>query len=153
MDPNRCLSEVLAPLYTIGGNSSTASPLATTFINMAEKNVTRLLFIVRVNGAAQDAQAITAKLQKASNSGGTGVTDIAGRTETLVAHATNNDNVTMLFDYGPQDVDQAKPFVRVQIDAGTTAVSMVAVVLGGNGRYTQLAKEFADIVRINNRAA
>lgn len=79
---------------------------------------------------------VDAKLQQASDSGGTGAKDVTGKAITQLVKASN-DNNQVTIDLKQEDLDFANgfKFFRLSVTVGTAASLVDATILGLDPRY------------------
>lgn len=96
-------------------------------------------------GVLGAAATLDAKVQQATDVGGTGVKDVTGKAITQMVKATD-DNKVALINFRPPELDVAGGFgfVRVRLTVGTAA-SLVAAVLYGVSARAQPAAQAAAV--------
>lgn len=125
---NQRISEALAVLATIDPVSQGAGTVTTGWVDM--RDCKRLLAIVGV-GVMTATGTVDAKLQQATDSGGTGVKDITGKAITqLLAAGGNNRQVEINLADDELDVTNLFRFVRLSITVATAASLINALLLG-----------------------
>lgn len=81
------------------------------------------------------AETIDCRIVKATDSGGSNKEVLKAATQ-LAAHATNNDDKSIVISLDAEDVDEAKPFIAAEVLTGDTTGGPVGMVLlGGNPRH------------------
>ena len=93
---------------------------------------------------------LDAKLQQASDSGGTGVKDITGKAITQLVKASNDNNEAMINLRSDElDVNGGFCYFRLSVTVGTAASLYSAIVLGFTARdYPASALNDASVVQI-----
>lgn len=83
---------------------------------------------------------VDAKLEQATDSGGTGVKDITGKAITQLTDAGTDDNKQVAIEVTAAELDVANEFthVRLTVTTATAAALVAAVVLGFDARYNPL---------------
>lgn len=117
-------------------NPQSLSPGTATSGWVSMANFEKLQAIVAVGTLGASATA-DAKLQQASDSGGTGAKDITGKAITQLTKAGSDDNKQAIINLRSDELDVANGFthVRLSITVGTAASVVAGVVLGHDARY------------------
>ena len=138
MHSNQKMSESLAVLATIDPISQGAGTVTTGWVNAG--NLQNLLAVIQT-GIMGASATVDAKLQQATDSGGTGVKDVTGKAIVQILKAAG-DNKQALLNAHTQDLDVSNGFnyVRLSITVGTAASLISAALLGGNTRYEDAAQ-------------
>lgn len=126
---NARLAELLSVLATIDPVSQAAGTITTGWISAA--NHERFMATVQT-GVMGASGTIDAKIQQATDSGGTGVKDVTGKAIAQIVKASG-DNKQALINFRAEELDGAGGFgfVRLSITVGTAASLLSASVLGG----------------------
>lgn len=129
MLPTAKISEQEATLGTIDPVSQGAGTVTTGWIDVS--NFERFLSLIQT-GVLGTAATVDAKLQQASDSGGTGAKDITGKAITQIVKASG-DNKQAQIDLRADELDMANGFrfFRLSITVGTAASLISASVKGG----------------------
>jgi hypothetical protein len=125
---NQKVSEALALLATFDPISQGAATVTTGWVDM--RDVKRLLAVIQT-GVMGASGTLDAKLQQATDSGGTGAKDITGKAITQIVKASG-DNKQALINLTDDELDAANlfRFVRLSMTVGTAA-SLIAAQLWG----------------------
>lgn len=126
---NSKISEQLALLGFIAPISQGAGAVSSSYVDMSIAK--RLLAVVHT-GVLGASATVDAKLQQATDSGGTGVKDITGKAITQLVKASNDNNVALI-NVNDDELDIANNFrwVRLTITVGTAASLVGGSLLGG----------------------
>lgn len=127
------LSEMLAILETYEPVSANGANINMTGVNMA--NFDRVMFILQTGVLGTNAT-VDFRLQQSTAVGGT-YANISGKSITQLTQAGTDDNKQVVIEIKSDelDVSNAKMFVRGQIDVGTAASLVSAIVLGQPTRF------------------
>lgn len=114
--------------------SQAAATVTTGWVSMATYDAVLALLQVGALGASGT---VDAKLQQASDSGGTGAKDITGKAITQLTKAGTDDNKQVAINCRSDELDVAGGFthVRLSVTVGTAASLISAVILGMDARY------------------
>jgi hypothetical protein len=126
---NSKISEQLALLGFIAPISQGAGSVSSAYVDMS---VAKRLMAVIQTGVLGASATVDAKLQQATDSSGTGVKDISGKSITQLVKASNDNNVAII-NVNDDELDVANNFrwVRVTVTVGTAASLVSAALLGG----------------------
>jgi hypothetical protein len=126
---NSKISEQLALLGFIAPISQGAGAVSSAYVDMS---VAKRLMAVIQTGVLGASATVDAKLQQATDSGGTGVKDVTGKSITQLVKASNDNNVAII-NVNDDELDVANGFrwVRVTVTVGTAASLVSAALLGG----------------------
>lgn len=129
MHVNARLAEALSVLATIDPVSQGAGTVTTGWVSAANHERFLALLQTGVMGASGT---IDAKLQQASDSGGTGAKDVTGKALAQILKASG-DNKQAEINLRADELDLANGFTyfRLSITVGTAASLISASVLGG----------------------
>lgn len=133
MHTNSKISEGLALLGSIDPVSQGAGTVTTGWVSAANF----LSFLAVISSGVLGASAtLDAKIQQATDSGGTGAKDITGKALTQIVKASG-DNKQAMIDFCVQDLDTNNGFsyVRISVTVGTAASLVSAYLFGGNARF------------------
>lgn len=130
---NQKISESLAVLATYDPASVAASTVTTGWVDAST-----FLFLLAIiqTGVLGASATLDAKLQQASDSGGTGAKDITNKAITQIVKASGDNKQAMISCKGSDlDVEGGFRFVRLSLTVGTAASIINAVLLGGVARF------------------
>ena len=132
MFPNAKISEQLAVLDAISPVSQAAGTVTTGWISAANFERYMALILTGVLGASAT---LDAKLQQATDSSGTGVKDVTGKSITQVVKASGDaKQVEINLRAEELDTNGGFSYFRLSLTVGTAASLVSAVVLGGVAR-------------------
>jgi hypothetical protein len=133
MNPNQLGSEVFAVLATFDPISQAAATVTSGWVDARKFAMITAILGTGVMGASGT---LDAKLQQATDSGGTGAKDITGKSITQIVKASG-DNKQAILNVRPEDldVDNSFAFVRLSITVGTAASLINATLLGFFARH------------------
>lgn len=137
LSDNTCLSERTRVLDGKAGTPVTGTDLEGTWTKYADPTLgaRRLLAILGVTGEFTDAETLTFRIEKATDSGGTGKATV--KEIVRAAHATENDNIMLEIDAHPNDLGVTFTHVRIVAIASAGAGGLVwMALLGGDLRNT-----------------
>lgn len=139
MHTNQKMSESLALLATLDSASVAASTVTTGWVDAG--NFHNLLAIIDV-GVFGGSATVDAKLQQASDSGGTGAKDFSPAKAITQLLAAGGNNRQAMINAHTQDLDVTNGFcfVRLSVTVATAATQLSAVLLGGNTRFEDAAQ-------------
>ncbi|MBL4869165.1 MAG: hypothetical protein JKY67_22620 [Pseudomonadales bacterium] len=122
----------------IDPDNNAAGALSTGWIDMA---LFHSLMAIILAGTIEATGTIDAKLEQATDSSGTGVKDITGKSITqLTAAGTDSDKQAVINCRSDEiDVNGGFTYVRLTMTGATAAADSAAVVLGFNARYAPAA--------------
>lgn len=126
---NMKVSEGLSLLATFDPVSQAAATVTTGWVSAAIATV----FLAQIQTGVMGASGtIDAKIQQATDSGGTGAKDVAGKAIVQILKAAG-DNKQAFINFRDADLDVSNgfAFVRVSVTVGTAA-SLIAVNLWGS---------------------
>lgn len=128
MFPNSLGSENLAILATLDPVSQAAATVTSGWVDARKFAMISALIATGVLGASAT---LDAKLQQATDSGGTGSKDVTGKALTQIVKASG-DAKQAIINCRPEDldVDNGFCFVRLSVTVGTAASLIFAAVLG-----------------------
>jgi len=126
-------SESIAVLATIDPVSQGAGTVSTGWV---DQSVFFALMAVIQTGVLGASATVDAKLQQATDSGGTGAKDITGKAITQIVKASG-DNKQAIINMKEADLDTEGGFrfVRLSITVGTAASLVGAALVGIISRY------------------
>lgn len=129
MLPNAKISEQAAVLATFDPISQGAATVTTGWVSAATFERFQVLIQTGVMGASAT---LDAKLQQATDSGGTGAKDITGKAITQIVKATG-DNKQAIINLRAPELDTANGFnyFRLSMTVGTAASLIAASIIGG----------------------
>jgi hypothetical protein len=124
-------SELAAVVGNIDPDAYAASTVTTGWVSMRDFGT--LLAIVQAGDLGSSAT-LDAKLQQASDSGGTGAKDITGKAITQLTQAGTDSNKQALIQVRAEelDVDNGFTHVRLSMTIGTAASDAGGMLLGFN---------------------
>lgn len=130
---NQKISEGLALLASIDPVSQAAATVTTGWV---DQSVFFTLLAVIKTGVLGASATVDAKLQQATDSGGTGVKDVTGKAITQIVKASG-DNKQAFISCKEADLDTEGGFrwVRLSITVGTAASLISADLWGGVARF------------------
>lgn len=137
-NPNILLSDRVRILGVIDPDVQVAGALSSEWVAMAD--VANLMAIVMV-GTMVTASTVDAKLEQATDSGGTGVKDITGKAITQLTEAGTDDDKQAIINLRPDELDTDNDFTHARLTM-TVAVDdsdTAALVLISEARYEPLA--------------
>lgn len=124
-------SEQAAVVANIDPDAYAASTVTSGWVNMRDFGA--LLAIVQAGDLGASAT-LDAKLQQASDSGGTGAKDITGKAITQLTQAGTDSNKQALINLRAEelDLDNGFTYVRLSMTIGTATSDAGGIVLGFN---------------------
>lgn len=147
---NKTMAERAAALAFKAGTVS-STQLVTTAVNMAGGNFRRLMGVCILGDMA--AETIDFRLEKCSDSTGTGAVALKSATQ-LAAHATNNDNKAIIINVDVAELsgETTLTYVRCRaVTGGATGGACGLLLMGSNHRHGPMADfDSADVVEIKN---
>lgn len=128
MFPNSLGSENLAVLATLSPVSQAAATVTSGWVDARKFAMISALIATGVLGASAT---LDAKLQQATDSGGTGAKDVTSKALTQIVKASGDDKQAII-NCRPEDldVDNGFCFVRLSVTVGAAASLIFAAVLG-----------------------
>lgn len=130
---NQKISEGIAVLATYDPASVAASTVTTGWV---DQSVFFFLLALIQTGVLGASATIDAKLQQATDSGGTGAKDITGKAITQIVKASGDNKQAMIsMKEADLDTENGFRFVRLSITVGTAASQVSAMILGGVPRF------------------
>lgn len=139
MFTNQKPSEALGLLATIDPVSQGAATVTTGWVD--QSIYLAVLAIISV-GAFGASATVDAKLQQATDSGGTGVKDITGKSITqLLAAGGNNRQAMINMKEADLDTEGGFRYVRLSITVGTAATLIAAQLYGAIPRFMPAANQ------------
>jgi hypothetical protein len=140
------MSDNLVPQYlqtpilaVISPQSASAGTYTSGWVSMA--TVSRVYAALAI-GAITGSGTVNAKLQQASDSGGTGAKDVTGAAMTeIVGSANSNQRVTIEVRQAQLDVANNFTHVRLSVTTAVAASLICAIVQGNNAKYAPLAQD------------
>jgi len=133
MHPNLKPSDKLTLLALIAPLSQGAGAVSTGWVKGSDFNQ----FLAEIDAGVLGASAtLDAKIQQASDSGGTGVKDVTGAAITQMVKATDDGKVSFI-NFGTDKLDVANGFcyVRLTVTVGTAASLIAARLYGMEATY------------------
>lgn len=145
MIPNIKASEQVAILGVISPSSQAAGAQTSGWVPVANFNKLLALIATGVLGAAAT---VDAKIQQATDAGGTGAKDVPGAALAQIVKASG-DNVQAEINLDPQQLDVANGFAYVQLSVtvGAAASLTAALLLGFTPRYAPASDANAATVK------
>jgi len=127
MFPNNRISEALAQVANIAPVSQGVGTVNTGWV--AIKNLHMVLAVINT-GVLGAAATVDAKLQQATDAGGTGAKDITGKAITQIVKASG-DNKQAVINLRPQELDTNNnfAFIRLSVTVGGAASLLGADVM------------------------
>ena len=136
---NQKPSESLAVLATLDPASQAASTVTTGWVDAGQ--YFSLMAIVKA-GVFGVSATVDAKLQQATDSGGTGAKDVTGRAITqLLAAGGNNRQAIINMKGADLDVEGGFRYVRLSVTVGATATLIDATLFGCYPRMVPVANQ------------
>ncbi len=140
---NQKPSESLAVLGTIDPVSQGAATVTTGWVDAGQYFSLMALIQTGVLGAAAT---VDAKLQQASDSGGTGVKDITGAAITQIVKASGDAKQAIINLRASQlDVEGGFRYVRLSLTVGTAASLVSATLFGCYPRIAPVSNQAATV--------
>ena len=140
---NQKPSESLAVLATLDPASVAASTVTTGWVDAGQYFTLLAIIQTGVLGAAAT---VDAKLQQATDSGGTGAKDVTGKAIVQIVKASGDNKQAMLNVKGADfDVEGGFRFARLSLTVGTAASIVSAALLGCMPRYAVVANQAATV--------
>lgn len=128
MNANLLPSDECAIIGVIDPDAYTAAAYSTSWLQTGDFR--RLQAIVMAGDLGSSAT-INAKLERASDSSGTGAEDITNAAITALTQAGSDDNKQAIINYDMQHEEgNAKEFIRLTVTVGTATSDMGALLLG-----------------------
>lgn len=126
-------SELIAVLDTIDPVSQAAGTVTTGWIKADKFNN----FLAILNTGTLGASAtVDAKIQQASDSGGTGAKDVTGKAITQIVKASGDNKQALINLRGAElDTNGGFSYFRLSVTVGTAASLIAANVVGINARF------------------
>ncbi len=127
-------SHLAAVAGVIDPDAYAANTYTTGWINMADFGA---IMAIIMAGDLGTSATIDAKLQQATDSGGSGAKDVTGKAITQLTQAGSDSNKQVVINLSADELDVANDFthVRLSVTIATAASDMGAVVLGLHRRY------------------
>lgn len=134
MNANLNASAVAAILAVRNPISQGAATVTTGWIDMQDWFQ---IMAILMTGVMASTATLDAKLQQATDSGGTGAKDVTGTAITQLTEAGTHSNKQVVINCRQEDLDfnNGFRFVRLSVTAATAASLMSAIVLGLHPRY------------------
>ncbi|MCC6630277.1 MAG: hypothetical protein IT340_23085 [Chloroflexi bacterium] len=125
-------------LATIDPVSQGAGTVTTGWVSMRDVPALQAILQTGVLGASAT---VDAKLQQATDSGGTGAKDVTGSSITQLTKAGSDDNKQVVINMRGDALDVTNSFthVRLSVTVGTAASLIAAMVLGVDAHYQPIA--------------
>lgn len=142
MNPNLKASDQVTLVEKLDPVSEAPGTVQTGWVQVADFHQLLAELDVGVLGAAAT---IDAKLEQATDAGGTGVKDVTGSVITQLTKVGADDNKSVLINLNPQklDVDNDFDHVRLSVTVGVAASLIAARVYGLNARFGPAAHNAA----------
>ena len=133
------LNEVLAHLPA----DSETTEVNTAWVSLA--NYHRAVILVSVGDMASNAT-LDIDIEQATDSGGTGVTNITGKSITQLTQAGSDSNKIVIIEIQSEELDVANDFdhIRVEVTPATAAVEFAVFVLGFIPRFAPVSTTAID---------
>lgn len=133
MQLNALASEVAAVVGVIDPDAYAASTVTTDWIAAADFQ--QFLAVVMTGDLGAEAE-VTAKLEQATDSSGTGAKDITSKSVTTLTHSPVDSNKQALINLRSEELDVANSFThfRLSMTIATATSDAGAIVLGLNPR-------------------
>lgn len=136
---NQKPSEMLAVLATIDPVSQAAGTITTGWIDAGQYHALMAVIQTGVLGASAT---VDAKLQQATDNGGTGVKDLVGKTITQIVKATGDNKQAIVNVKGADfDVEGGFRYARLSLTVGTAASLVGAVLIGAMPRMAPVTNQ------------
>ncbi len=130
------LSEDVGIVGVIDPDAYAASTVASDWVDMGKFPLVLAILAVGSMGASST---VDAKLEQATDSGGTGVKDITGKAITQLTQASTDNDKQALINVRAEELDLSPvipfAFVRLSVTSAVASVDYGAVVLGGQSRH------------------
>lgn len=146
MNPNIQPSDNAVFVGVIDPDLNAAGTLTTGWISMATFEAVQCVVMA---GALGTSATLDAKLEQASDSGGTGVKDIAGKLITQLTEAGGDNDVQAIINCRSDELDVDNRFnhVRLSMTVAVASSDSAGFVLGHYARY-QPAADAATVVEV-----
>jgi len=143
MYANMKISEGLGLLATIDPVSQAAGTITTGWVDQS----TYLTMLAVIHTGVMGASAtVDAKLQQATDSGGTGAKDVSGKAITQFVKASGDNKQAMInLKEADLDTEGGFRFVRLSITVGTAASLISAALFGGTPRFMPATNQAATV--------
>lgn len=133
MNLNAKASEIVAVVGSIDPDAYAAGTVTTGWVKAS--NFTQLMAIVQA-GTLGASATLDAKIEQASDSGGTGAKDLSGSDITQLTQAGTDSDKQAVINFRPEDLDIANGFeyVRLSMTVATATSDAGGILLGLNAR-------------------
>ena len=134
MNTNKLPSEVAAIGGVIDPDVTAASTVTSDWMSMAEFESAMAIILAGTLGSSAT---LDAKLEQASDSGGTGAKDITGKAITALTQAGTDSDKQAIINCRAEELDIANDFnhVRLSMTVAVATSDIGGILLGFNGRY------------------
>jgi hypothetical protein len=140
---NQKPSESLAVLATLDPVSQAAATVTTGWVDAGQYFSLLALIQTGVLGASAT---VDAKLQQATDSGGTGVKDVTGKAITQIVKASGDNKQAIINCKGSDlDVEGGFRYVRLSLTVGTAASIISAALFGAMPRMAPVTNQAATV--------
>lgn len=133
-NPNIKPNEEAVLMTVIDPDAYAASTVTSAWVHMGTFESIQAIVMAGTLGASAT---LDAKLEQATDSGGTGAKDITGKAITQLTQAgTDSDKQAIINCYSHElDVENGFDYVRLSMTIGTAASDAGGLILGHNARY------------------
>jgi hypothetical protein len=140
------LASRVSPIVGVISPQSTNTTVTSAWVSMTDLAGLQAIIATGVLGASAT---VDAKLQQATDSGGTGAKDITGKAITQLVKATD-DNKQAVINCRVDEMDINNNFthVRLSITVGTAASLVSGLILGHVPRYDPLDVQAASVKQV-----
>jgi hypothetical protein len=140
------LGSRVAPIVGIISPQSTNTTVTSGWVSMADLAGFQAIVATGVLGASAT---VDAKLQQATDSGGTGAKDVTGKAITQLVKATDDNKQAVINCRADElDVNNSFTHVRLSITVGTAASLVSGLILGHVPRYDPLDVQAASVKQV-----
>uniref|UniRef100_A0A6M3KDS5 Uncharacterized protein n=1 Tax=viral metagenome TaxID=1070528 RepID=A0A6M3KDS5_9ZZZZ len=129
---NAELNEIVGILATIDPDNYAAAAYTSDWVPL--QDLRRAMFIVMVGDMGTNGT-VDFKLQEATDSSGTGATDITGKSITQLTQAGTDDNKQAIIEIDASELTDGYPYVAAVMTVGTAASDAAAICLAGDARF------------------
>lgn len=144
---NSLPSERAAVVATVDPDAYAAGAESSDWVNMG---LFESIMAIVMAGTLGASATLDAKLEQATDSSGTGVKDVTGKSITQLVKATDDDKQAVINCRGEElDVSNGFSYVRLTMTVGTAASDAGGVVLGFGPRYAPASdNDLASVAQI-----
>lgn len=136
----------MAPIVGVIPPQSTNTTVTSSWLSMADLAALQAIISVGVLGASAT---VNAKLEQATDSGGTGAKDVTGKAISQLVKATDDNKQAVINCRADElDVNNSFTHVRLSITVGTAASLVSGLILGHFPRYEPADVQAASVKEI-----